>query len=82
MRHKREIHKSDKKNWTLIQSRIDLDFKCAICMKMFKRGDGLKRHLKLIHDTESEPEFDCLNCQKSFRLKSNFKKHEKICHLK
>ena len=46
LRHKREIHKSDKKNWTLIQSRIDLDFKCAICMKMFKRGDGLKRHLK------------------------------------
>ena len=41
LRHKREIHKSDKKNWSLIQSRIDLDFKCAVCMKVFKREDGL-----------------------------------------
>ena len=82
LRHKREIHKSDKKNWSLVQSRIDLDFKCAVCMKVFKREDGLKRHMTLIHETDNKPEFDCLNCQKLFRLKSNLKKHEKMCHLK
>ena len=66
----------------MIQSRIELDFKCTVCVKMFKREDGLKRHMKLIHETDSELEFACLICQKSFRLKYNFKKHEKICNLK
>ena len=82
LRHKKYKHNRDKTNWSLIQSRIDLDFKCTACVKVFKRADGLKRHVKLVHEAESEPEFDCSHCQKSFKLKSNCKKHEQICHLK
>jgi hypothetical protein len=82
LRHKKYKHNRDKTNWSLIQSRIDLDFKCTVCVKVFKRADGLKRHVKLVHEAESEPEFDCSHCQKSFKLKSNCKKHEQICHLK
>ena len=53
-------------------------YKCEICEKEFKKNDGLKTHINIVHLNLKEPR--CYICQKVFKIQSELNLHEKISH--
>ena len=50
--------------------------KCEICDKEFRRNNGLKNHLNLVH--KSMEEHPCNICQSVFKLQRQLNSHVKI----
>lgn len=53
----------------------DKPFKCATCLKNFKRAEHLKRHIRSVH-TQERP-YPCLICSKKFSRSDNLAQHMK-----
>ena len=56
------------------------DYKCEICDKEFENNDGLKKHVKVVHNFVDENQ--CNICQKVFKIQSQLTKHMEISHQK
>ena len=54
------------------------DYKCEICDKEFKKNDGLKKHVKVVHNFVKEHQ--CNICQSGFDFQSQLTLHMKIAH--
>lgn len=50
----------------------DFQFKCPQCDKMFRKKQGLKRHMEFHAETIVKP-FVCDYCEKSFRRNSDLR---------
>ncbi|XP_013397519.1 zinc finger protein 286A isoform X2 [Lingula anatina] len=53
---------------------------CAYCGKGFFEGPNMRRHVRLIHETNSVERVQCPECDKTFTLKSNLKQHMDAVH--
>lgn len=53
-------------------------FQCPKCIKVFRRGDHLKRHLLSVHDHEHP--YQCGDCGKGFAAVPTLVKHAKSLH--
>ena len=62
VKHKRQQHVRGK------------DIKCEHCDRLFRRKDGLRRHIDSKHPDTSEKKFTCTICEKSFIFKIS------LCH--
>ena len=52
---------------------------CHICNRTFTTQEGLKHHLKYVHEKSPKP-FLCDKCDKSFRSNSDLQRHIKFIH--
>lgn len=54
-------------------------YQCPKCVKVFRRGDHLKRHLLSVHDHEHP--YQCGECGKGFASVPTLAKHAKSLHI-
>lgn len=54
---------------------------CPHCDKCFSEGPNMRRHIRLIHQSDHVNRIQCSDCQKTFTSKSNLKQHVNAVHL-
>ncbi|XP_039261337.2 uncharacterized protein LOC120337574 [Styela clava] len=64
---------------TKTKTRGNKSYQCPKCVKVFRRGDHLKRHLLSVHDHEHP--YQCGECGKGFASVPTLSKHTKSLHI-
>ena len=85
LRHEKEKHLKFKVNLNFVQFGEELQSRCDLCEKRFKRKENMLVHKRLVHKegvAETSDGQRCGFCPKTFTTSSNCKRHQKQCSLK
>ena len=85
LRHEKEKHLKFKVNLNLVQFGEELQSRCDLCEKIFRRKENLDVHKRLVHKEgviEVSEGQCCSFCFKSFATISSCNRHQKQCILK